>query len=282
MPTTLPLLRAGHQPAGGVPAAARVRDAGAAARAVADQPVRACRASRSPSRPRSSPTARTSRTCTGRPGSRWRSRSLLLPLAPAPADPQARRQVGRRGPDQHPDDDADRHRAGRVRVQPRAADLAARQHGDAGDAGHRDGQRDAVVPDDDHAPQGDPAGRRLPGDGERPVLRRDQRDLRHADGGRARHRARRAGRHAHPRRVLLPDPRAVRQPRPQAPGEAQRGRSEPRSQGWRRRSRSLVLGLPLAGGLVLARDRPPRRGAGGQRRVQPAARSSRRSRSRCA
>ena len=42
--------------------------------------------------------------------------------------------------------------------------------------------------------QGGAAGDRLPGDGERPVLRRDQRDLRHADGGRARHRARRAGR----------------------------------------------------------------------------------------
>ena len=68
------------------------------------------------------------------------------------------------------------------------------EHRHARDARHRDGHRDAVVPDDDHAAQGDPAGDRLPVDGERPVLRRDQRHLRHADGGRARHRARRAGR----------------------------------------------------------------------------------------
>ena len=53
-----------------------------------------------------------------------------------------------------------------------------------------------------------------------------QRDLRHADGGRARHRARRAGRHADPRRVLLPDPRAVRQPRSQAPREAEGERGD--------------------------------------------------------
>ena len=33
--------------------------------------------------------------------------------------------------------------------------------------------------------------------------------------------------HADPRRVLLPDPRAVRQPRPQAPGEAQGTRVTP-------------------------------------------------------
>ena len=65
------------------------------------------------------------------------------------------------------------------------------------------------------------AGDRIPGDGERPLLRGDQRDLRHADGGRAGHRARRAGRHADPGRVLLPDPRAVRQPRPEAPREAE-------------------------------------------------------------
>ena len=115
-------------------------------------------------------------------------------VAPLPADPQARRALGRRGPDQHPDDDADRHRAGRVRVQPGASDLAAREHRHASDARHRAGVRDAVVPDDDHASQGDPAGDRLPVDGERAVLRGDQRDLRHADGRRARHRARRAGR----------------------------------------------------------------------------------------
>ena len=36
-------------------------------------------------------------------------------------------------------------------LQPRAADLAAVEHRDARDAGHRAGLRDAVVPDDDHA-----------------------------------------------------------------------------------------------------------------------------------
>ena len=58
--------------------------------------------------------------------------------------------------------------------------------------------------------------------GERPVLRRHQRDLRHADGGRARRRARRAGRGGDPGRVLLPDPRAVRQPRPAPPRDGSR------------------------------------------------------------
>ena len=57
----------------------------------------------------------------------------------------------------------------------------------------------------------------LPVDGERPVLRRDERHLRHADGRRAGHRARRAGGDAGARRVLLPDPRAVRQPRSASP-----------------------------------------------------------------
>ena len=62
---------------------------------------------------------------------------ILLPWLLLPADPAARRQVGRRAADQHPDDDAGRHRAGRVLVQPRGADLAAREHRHPGDAGHR-------------------------------------------------------------------------------------------------------------------------------------------------
>ena len=66
-----------------------------------------------------------------------------------------------------PDDDADRHRAGRLLVQPRLPDLAAREHRHARDARHRDGERDAVVPDDDHAAQGAAAGDRIPGDGKR-------------------------------------------------------------------------------------------------------------------
>ena len=93
----------------------------------------------------------------------------------------------------------------------------------ARDARHRAGERAALLPDDDHALEGGAAGDRLPGDGERPVLRRHQRDLRHADGGRARRRARRAGGGADPRHLLLPDPRALRQPRHAAPGEAEGG-----------------------------------------------------------
>ncbi len=133
--------------------------------------------------------------------------------------------------------------------------------------------RAAVVPDDDHAPQGDPAGDRLPVDGERPVLRRDQRDLRHADGGRARHRARRAGRHADPRRVLLPDPRAVRQPRPPPPRKAQ-GRAE------RGDARCSCSAFPLAGRLVLALVGQRERRARRQRRLQLPRPSSPRARSR--
>ncbi len=67
-----------------------------------------------------------------------------------------------------------------------------------------------VVPDDDHALQGGAAGDRLPVDGERPVLRRHGRGLRHADGDRVRRRARRAGRRADPRHLHLRDPRALR------------------------------------------------------------------------
>ena len=48
------------------------------------------------------------------------------------------------------------------------------------------------------------------GDGKRPVLRRHQRHLRHADGRRTGNRARRDGRHGDPRRLLLPDQATVR------------------------------------------------------------------------
>ena len=99
----------------------------------------------------------------------------------------------------------------------------AREHRHAQRDRHRGGRRAAGVPDDDHAPQGDVAGGRIPVDGKRPVLRRDERDLRHADDRRARRGARRAGRDAGARRVLLPDPRAVRQPRPASPRVAEGG-----------------------------------------------------------
>src|SRR4030095_16744482 len=118
-------------------------------------------------------------------------------------------------------------------------------HGHALDARHRARERDAVVRDDDHAAQGDPAGDRLPVDGERALLRGDERDLWHADGGRARDRARRAGGHADPGRVLLPDPRAVRQPRLEAPREAQ-------GDGPVVIEILAVLGFPLAGAALLA------------------------------
>jgi len=77
-------------------------------------------------------------------------------VAPLPADPEARREMGCRAADQHSDHDAGRHRAGRLRLQSRRADLAACEHGDPGDAGHRDGVRDAVVSHDDHPAQGNP------------------------------------------------------------------------------------------------------------------------------
>ena len=82
------------------------------------------------------------------------------------------------------------------------------------------------------------------------VLRRDLRDLRHADGRRARHRARRAGRHARLRRVLLPHPRDVRKPRHPSPGKAE-GTTDmeaPRP----------CSAFRFAGGIVLALLGPPR------------------------
>ena len=82
---------------------------------------------------------------------------------------------------------------GRVLLRAGAADRRTRQHGHAQRDRHRRGGDPARVPHDDHAPQGDVPGGRLPVDGERPVLRRDERDLRHADDRRTRHRARRAG-----------------------------------------------------------------------------------------
>ncbi|MCK7473837.1 MAG: NADH-quinone oxidoreductase subunit H [Rhodopseudomonas palustris] len=96
---------------------------------------------------------------------------------------------------QHPD-----HDAGRASCwwsspsTSRCRSRSSRAPSTRGDARHRAGVRAAVVPHDDHAPQGDAAGDRLPVDGERPVLRRHQRHLRHADGGGAGRRARRAGR----------------------------------------------------------------------------------------
>src|SRR6185312_1279440 len=235
-----PALGAADQSARRRAAAARLCDARTAPGADADQPVRRAgiraRLVDCDRGVRDAPAASllVGRADTGAQGD-------AAALAAAPADSEARRQVGRRRPDQHPDDDASGHRPGRVRVQPRAADITACQHGDARDAGDRDGQRDARVPDDDHPPQGDPAGDRFPGDGKRPVFRGDQRDLRHADGRRARHRARRAGGDADTRRLLFPDTRAVRQPRSATPGKAQ-GMIEILA----------VLGVPVAGAALLA------------------------------
>ena len=155
----------------------------------------ACRGGAGRAPPRSSATRPTSRTCTVRRRSRFVLKVIAAAVAAASADRSAERALGRRDADQHPDDHADRHRAGDFRLRSGAADLGAGEHDHPRHARHRAGERAALVPDDDHAAQGRAAGDRLPGDGERPVLRRDQRDLRHADGGRARHRARRAGRH---------------------------------------------------------------------------------------
>ena len=47
---------------------------------------------------------------------------------PAPPDPQAERQMGRRDAHQHSHHHAGRHRAGDLRLQPGAADLADRRH----------------------------------------------------------------------------------------------------------------------------------------------------------
>ena len=156
-------------------------------------------------------------------------------------------------------------------VQPRVADLAALVVGRPRHARHRAGVRAAVVPDDDHPRQGGAAGDRLPVDGERPVLRRHLGDLRHADGGRARHRARRAGRHADPRRVHVPDPRAVRQPRHPPPREAE-GRAE------RGSCCSFVLGIPLCAAAVA---RPSSGTATGARDVNVASASRPSSPPRC-
>src|SRR5439155_178391 len=116
---------------------------------------------------------------------------------------------------------ARRHPARDPRFQPGRADLAAGRHGNPLDPRHRAGEHAALVHDDDHALQGRAAGDRLPVDGEWPVLRRHRRRLRHADGGRARRGARRAGGGADPRRFHFRDSRALRHARHAAPREAQ-------------------------------------------------------------
>src|SRR6185312_6732033 len=126
-----------------------------------------------------------------------------------------------------------------------------------------DRQRHAVIPDDDRAAQGDSTSDRFSRDGKRPLLRGDECHLRHADGRRARHRTGRARRHADPGRLLLPDPRAVRQPRSQEPRAAPRRSCAARwrfardDDGVRGTETTViaivaVLALPLIGGGVLA------------------------------
>src|SRR4029077_18034533 len=107
---------------------------------------------------------------------------------------------------------------------------------------HRARLRAALVPHDDHALEGRAAGDRVPFNGERPLLRRDERDLRDAHGGGARDRARRARGHGDPRRLPLPDPRAIRLARHPPSREPARGLVE---------ALLALLVIPLAGGLLL-------------------------------
>jgi hypothetical protein len=83
-----------------------------------------------------------------------------------------------------------------------------------------------------------PAGDRLPVDGKRPVLCRHLGDLRHADGRRTRYCPRRAGRHPDSRRVHVPYPGGVRQPRHQPTSKSSR-RTE-------LETLLFVLGIPAA------------------------------------
>src|SRR6185369_15777045 len=161
---------------------------------------------------------------------------------PAPAHPAAQREMGHRDAHQHPDDDAGGHRAGGIRVQPGAADLAVLAVHRARHARHRARLRADVLPDDDHALQGGAPGDRLPVDGERPLLRGHQRHVRHADGGGAGYRARCPRGHGDPGRVHVPDSRAVRLARHPPPGKAEGRVIEPLA---------VLLALPLAGGLAL-------------------------------
>src|SRR5574337_348425 len=161
---------------------------------------------------------------------------------PAP-HPVADLPVHAAGRDARARDRGGRLRRRDLRVQPRAAGLAPGVGGVERHARDRARVRAAVVPDDDHARQGDSAGDRLPRDGERPVLRRHLGDLRDADGGRARDRPGRAHRGADPGRVHVPDPRAVRQPGHPPPRKAEGRMSVP--------ALALLLASPLAGGLVL-------------------------------
>ena len=124
-----PALRAAHQPLRGAAPAAVVRDARATTRAVADRSLRdagvgAGGVDRSGGlRDRTDAPLRIRRADAGAQGG-------PAAVAPVPADPAPRCALGIRGPHQHPDHDADRDRARRIRVQPRRADLAAREHRD--------------------------------------------------------------------------------------------------------------------------------------------------------
>ena len=96
-----PALRAAHQPARRDPAAARVRDAHPATRAFAREPLRRAgfraRALHGDRRLRHASAASV------RVGGAHRcAQGRAVAMAAAPADPEARRQVGRRGADQRP------------------------------------------------------------------------------------------------------------------------------------------------------------------------------------
>jgi hypothetical protein len=121
---------------------------------------------------------------------RWILRRLIRPAGCCSWDSRDRGL-------QHPRDDAHRPGAGGdFRLRPRASRFPAL-------AGSDDPQSTLGIALASGAAgsflmmitrrKADLAGHRVPRDGKRPVLRGDERHLRHADGGRARHRARRAG-----------------------------------------------------------------------------------------
>src|SRR5208283_4790485 len=136
------------------------------------------------------------------------------PGTAAPDRPRARHTAHDRHRARRVSVDGARRGAGRTRHRGCAADHARR-----GDARPR-GPRLRVVggaaraADDDHAADRDHPGDRLPVDGERPDPRR-RRHRRHAAGGGDHRRLPRAGDLLRLRRVRLPHPRALRQPRRQ-------------------------------------------------------------------
>jgi len=208
-------------------------------------------------RPRSSPGAH--QTAPVRSAGLTLLSGRLAAVAAASADPPARRQVGRRGTDQHPDDDADRIVWSWFSSTWRCRSRSSRRQSRAPRWALRCARVMLAFLMMNHATQGDSAGHRVLAmeNGLFFAATAQPMACRWSSSSES---PRRAG------RMLISacsssDPRAVRQPGPEAPRATEGERGVTRSRGARAAARRR---------LAARSHRRARRGAAGQRRNQPA------------